>query len=279
MTVIWVNGKLSKPEKAVISPLDHGILVGDGVFETICVYDRVPFAWRRHYERLLVSAAGLGLAVPASSELLKAASEVIAGSDLDHARLRVTITGGPGPLGSERTDAPETVIVAIGTIPDWADAEKCVVVPWRRNEYGATTGLKTISYAENVRALNYARLMGAGEAIFLNTRGNICEATGSNIFFVKDEVLVTPPLSSGCLAGVTRDLVLLLAKNLGIATSEQDLPFSVVSEVSEAFLTSTTREVQAIAQIDDIIIPNSSGVVVKHLSEAYTDLRRRECDP
>jgi branched-chain amino acid aminotransferase len=121
--------------------------------------------------------------------------------------------------------------------------------------------------------------MGAGEAIFLNTRGNICEATGSNIFFVKDEVLVTPPLSSGCLAGVTRDLVLLLAKNLGIATSEQDLPFSVVSEVSEAFLTSTTREVQAIAQIDDIIIPNSSGIVVKHLSEAYTDLRRRECDP
>ncbi len=279
MATLWIDNELVDESIARVSPLDHGILVGDGVFETICVYDRVPFAWRRHYERLTNSAAGLGLSVPKSAALLDAARAVIAANDRHRGRLRITITGGPGPLGSERSGAPETIIVAIGSLPDWPETERCLIVPWRRNEMGATTGLKTISYAENVRALAHARTTGAGEALFLNTAGDLCEATGSNIFLVTDGIIATPPLDSGCLAGVTRALVIDLAIASGLTIVEKPISAVAYREANEAFLTSTTREVQAISQINDYTLTGAPGPVTKMLNEAYTDLRKRECDP
>src|SRR3954463_5214728 len=114
------------------------------------------------------------------------ADAVIGANDLADARLRITVTGGPAPLGSERGDHPPTVIVAVGQLRASPETEHVVVLPWTRNERGATAGLKTISYAENVRALAYARDRGANEAVFANTRDEMCEATGSNVFVVHD---------------------------------------------------------------------------------------------
>jgi branched-chain amino acid aminotransferase len=277
--VVWVDGGLVRAHDARLSPFDHGLLVGDGVFETLRVYGGAPFAWRRHVERLEHSAQGLGLRVPDRVMLRTAADAVLAANALTEARLRITITGGPAPLGSERGDHPPTVIVAASEVREWAATERVVSVPWPRNERGATAGLKTISYAENVRALAFAHEHGASEALFLNTVGDVCEATGSNIFLVVDGRVCTPPAESGCLLGVTRALVLELCDQLGIAAATDRLRPSAFATADEVFLTSSTREVQAVSHVDEIAVPDAPGPVTRRLADAFTDLVARGLDP
>jgi branched-chain amino acid aminotransferase len=275
-----VNGALCAPGDARLSPFDHGLLVGDGVFETLRVYRGVPFAWRRHLDRLARSADGLGLPLPDAGELRAAADAVLAANGVDEARLRITVTGGPSPLGSERGDARPTVIVAATACSTRPESVSVVVVPWPRNERGATAGLKTISYAENVRALAHARASGADEAVFANTVGNLCEATGSNVFLVGDDgTLVTPPGDAGCLLGVTRALTIGLCAQLGIACDERDLPIDALRNTTEAFLTSTTREVQAISAVDGRALPSAPGETTRRLAEAFTKLVASDPDP
>jgi len=269
MTVLWVNGALVDEAAARVSPMDHGLLTGDGVFETLRVYGGVPFAWDRHLDRLARSATALGLRLPDPASLRAAAESVIAANDLGDARLRITVTGGPAPLGSERGDHPPTVIVAVGRLREWPETEHVVVVPWTRNERGATAGLKTISYAENVRALAYAHEHGANEAVFANTRDELCEATGSNVFVVQNGVVRTPPEAAGCLAGVTRAYILEVSASEGIPCEEVDLPMRALITADEAFLTSSTREVQAIASIDGAPLPVAPGPVTARLRDAF----------
>ncbi len=269
---VWLNGSLMDADDAHISPFDHGLLVGDGVFETLRVYDGVPFAWTRHYKRLVHSGSGLGLVVPDDATLRSASDAVLAANDLREARLRITVTGGQAPLGSERGDAPPTAVVAATALKPWPPSESVATVPWPRNERGATAGLKTISYAENVRALAFAHERGAGEAIFCNTRGELCEATGSNLFVVHDGVALTPPADSGCLLGVTRALVLELAPAHGIAIEERALTPDALTTADEAFLTSTTREVHPISKVDDHDLPAAPGPITKQLADAFTAL-------
>ncbi|HEY8456473.1 MAG TPA: aminodeoxychorismate lyase [Actinopolymorphaceae bacterium] len=243
---LWVNGQLvTDPYAAAVSPLDHGLTVGDGVFETIKVVDGAPFALRRHLERLARSAEGLGLEKPDLDQVREAVAEVVAGWDQPTGRLRITYTGGPAPLGSERGEHPPTLMVGLTELPPRPDTTAVVVVPWLRNERGALTGLKTTSYGENVKALAFAAERGASEALFANTAGNLCEGTGSNVFVVIDGRMYTPPLSAGCLAGVTRALVLEWCD-----AEEKDLPVSVLEDADEVFLTSTTRDVQAVHAVD-----------------------------
>src|SRR4051794_21321181 len=203
---LWVNGELVAEDAAVIRADDHGLVVGDGVFETMAVEDGVPFALTRHLNRLHRSAAGLGLDV--DEDLVRAGIEAVLADRPDFVRLRVTVTGGPSPYGSDRGTGAPTVMVATGPLSPWPPTTDVTVVPWVRNERAATAGLKTTSYADNVVALRYAHDNGAAEAIFANTRDEVCEGTGSNIFYEYDGRLVTPPLSSGCLAGVTRELLI-----------------------------------------------------------------------
>jgi branched-chain amino acid aminotransferase len=171
------------------------------------------------------------------------------------------------------------VVVAASPLTPWPPTADVVTVPWPRNERGATAGLKTISYAENVRALAYAHERGAGEAIFANTRGELCEATGSNVFLVEDGGLVTPPEDAGCLLGVTRALVLELAEKLGIDAMETDRPVDAIATADEAFLSSTTREVQAIAHVDGTALPLAPGPVTERLAEAFVALVALDIDP
>ncbi len=276
---LWVNGRLDDLSKLRISPLDHGLLVGDGVFETLRVYGGTPFAWRRHYERLAHSAGGIGLPAPPSTDLRAAADAVLDANQLREARLRITVTGGEAPLGSERGEAAPTVIVAASELAPRSEVADVVTVPWARNERGAISGLKTISYAENVRALAYAREHGAGEAVFPNTRGELCEATGSNVFLVFAGVLHTPPAEAGCLLGVTRALVLELAAGMGIAIEEAALPLDALHRADEAFLSSTTREVQAIGRVDGQTLPIAPGPLTTRLADAFTELVAGNPDP
>lgn len=277
--IVWVNGALVTADDARVSPFDHGLLVGDGVFETLRVYGGQPFAWRRHLDRLAHSAAGLGLPLPDRTVVQHAAEAVLDANGLTEARVRVTVTGGVQPLGSDRRDAQPTVIVAASAVYSVSPTIAVVVAPWTRNEHAATAGLKTVSYAENVRALAYAQQHGAGEAIFANTRNELCEATGSNVFVVRDGVLCTPPGSAGCLLGVTRGLVIELCRELGIACSEQPLPIGELAAADEAFLTSTVREVQAITTVDGNALPSVLSAITARVAKEFSALVVRDLDP
>ncbi len=275
----WIDGGLVALADAKVSVLDHGLVVGDGVFETLRVYRGVPFAWTRHLARLQASADGLGLELPPSDELREAADAVLAANDLTEARLRITVTGGIAPPGSGRGAAPPTAFLLAFPIEPAAASVAIVIAPWTRNENGALAGLKTISYAANVRALAYAHERGAGEAVFANTRGDLCEATGSNVFVVRDGVLVTPPASAGALLGVTRALLLELAKASGIPAEERDIPIEALVDSTEAFLSSTTREVQPISHVDGVALANVGGPVSRRLAAAFGDLVGSDLDP
>ena len=270
----WVDGALVDVAAATVSAFDHGLTVGDGVFETLRVYHGTPFALRRHLDRLATSAAGLGLPTPDPAVVTGAAGEVIEASGLSDARLRITLTGGPAPLGSGRGSAGTTLIVAVAPLEPFPPTADVVVVPWPRNERGALSGLKTTSYGENVVALARAAAAGAGEAIFGNTVGHLCEGTGTNVFVGIGGRLVTPPLSSGCLAGVTRALVLEVAE-----VEEADLPVDALAGADEAFLTSTTREVQPILRVDGRSLPAAPGPLTAAAAAGFADLLRRDLDP
>lgn len=275
----WLDGRLLALDDARVSVLDHGLVVGDGVFETLRVYRGEPFAWRRHLARLCASAEGLGLPLPDDATLRNAATEVLRANGFTDARLRITVTGGLAPPGSHRAPGASTAFVLAFPLEAPPPVADVVVVPWTRNERGATAGLKTISYAENVRALAYAEARGGSEAVFANTRGDLCEATGSNVFLVDDGIVVTPPPSAGCLLGVTRALVLELCSTLGLPAEERDVPLDAFSSASEAFLSSTTREVQAIASIDGRPLVDTPGAITQQLARAFRELVGRDLDP
>ena len=252
MSRVWCNGALLAEQDVRISPFDHGLLTGDGVFETLLARDGVVFGARRHLERLARSASAMELAVPDDEVLRGAMAQVMEANGLRDARLRVTVTGGPAPPGSERGESPPTVIVAATEPTAWPPTATVAVVPWTRNERGALAGAKTISYGENVVALAWARRRGAGEALFGNNAGNLCEGTGSNVFVMIGGRLLTPPVTSGCLAGVVRALLVE-----GSIAQEADVPMSALGEIEAAFLTSSTREVQPIDRWDDRPLPGA----------------------
>ncbi len=247
--VTWVDGRLVGDQPAVRAD-DHGMTVGDGVFETCKVVDGVAFALSRHLRRLSRSAAGLGLPAPDLELVRGGVSAVLAAAPLAFGRLRITMTGGPGPLGSDRSPVPPTLVVHAAPVPRPAPSAAVVLVPWVRNERSAVAGLKTTSYAENVVALARAHEHGASEALLANTRGELCEGTGSNVLLALDGELVTPPLSSGALAGITRELLLEWAAHEGLVIVERAVPVAELLAAQEVAITSSTRDVQPVHAVD-----------------------------
>jgi branched-chain amino acid aminotransferase len=244
---IWSNGCLyDDPQQATIAGTDHGLVVGDGVFETLKVTERGAFAVRRHLDRLSRSAAALHLPPPDHGQIREAIETVLDGRGFPRGKLRITYTGGRGPLGSEAAYGPPTVIVALAPADAAAPLASIVTAPWTRNEHGALAGVKSISYAENVRALRFAAERQASEAIFLNTAGRVCEGTGSNIFLVFGDTIITPPLSSGPLAGITRELIMEWS-----SVDERDLTLDEAKRADEVFVTSSMRDIQAVERWDD----------------------------
>ncbi|MFN8098477.1 MAG: aminodeoxychorismate lyase [Dermatophilaceae bacterium] len=276
---VWVNGDLCDSDRAALSAIDHGVTVGDGVFETCKVVRGEVFAATRHRARLRRSAAGLGL--PALDEaMLDAGIKAVlnAGDRIEFGRLRYTVTGGPGPLGSDRGDAAPSYIVTAAEAPRPARTGSLAVTPWTRNERSAVAGLKTTSYAENVVALAHAHERGAIEAVFANTRGELCECTGSNVFVVVGGEILTPPLSSGCLAGITRELAIEWCRDEGIPVVEEALPLSVLHTCSEVFITSSTRDILPVSQVDGRSFP-APGPVTARAADIFAARSAADLDP
>jgi branched-chain amino acid aminotransferase len=271
---LWVNGAVVADDAPVVRADDHGLVVGDGVFETLEVHDGAPFALTRHLRRLRQSAAGLGLGI--DEPLIRAGVTAVLADAPQWARLRITVTGGPSPYGSDRGGASPTVLVAVAPMHAWPDTTTVAIVPWTRNERSATAGLKTTSYADNVVALRYAHEHGGDEAIFANTRGELCEGTGSNVFLEYDGRLVTPPLSSGCLGGITRELLL---EWLGADVQECPVPVDALRTTREAFITSTTRGVLPIHAVDGVTLPEAPGELSRHAADVFGRRAASDRDP
>jgi len=272
---VYLNGALVPEEEAVLPVTDHGLTVGDGLFETMKVVDGTAFALRRHLARLRRTATGLGLVVPDDASLRAAVESTIAANGPDIGRVRITVTGGLGPAGTSRGTGPSTVLVQCSPATAWPATATVVTVPWPRNERGVLAGLKTTSYADNVIAYAYAQERGGDEAVFANTQDNLCEGTGTNVFVVIDGRVVTPPLSAGCLAGVTRELVLEAVP----AIEEVDVSMAAFATVDEAFLTSSTRDVQPIAVIDGRALSSCGGALTRDVAEQFRTLQTVTPDP
>jgi branched-chain amino acid aminotransferase len=288
--VIWADGRLVGPGEEALSAVDHGLTVGDGVFETCAVFDGQAFALTRHLRRLARSAAGLGLDAPDEQRVLDGVTAVLAEADGRTragagpvGRLRITVTAGVGPLGSGRTPGAQTVVVAAGPATI-SPAGRAVRSPWTRNERSAVSGLKTTSYAENVVALADAVAKGGDEALLANTAGDLCEGTGANVFVERGGELVTPLLESGCLAGITRELLLEWAAEDGLPVREArpgELPFAVLDEVTAGdaalLLTGSVRNVQPVTWLDGVDV--AAGDLSLAARELFERRRRERLDP
>ncbi len=279
--LVWWNDSLVPEHEVRLSPMDHGFLVGDGVFETLLARRSLPYAVKRHWQRLDQSCQKMGLATPAEDLIREALHTVLLANGLEDARLRVTLTSGIGPAGSDRSPTSQpTLIVTATSLPTWAATERLAWSPWPRFSRGALTGIKSTSYADNVRALHSAKQLGCGEALFTNELDELCEGTGSNLFLVHSGQLQTPPLTSGCLAGVTRALVIQLAYQLGLPLQETNIPADRLrqAQADEVFLTSTTRDIQPVAQVGDKTFA-APGPITQRLRTAFLQWQASEIDP
>lgn len=271
---VWVNGSLlADPREPAVRVTDHGFTVGDAVFEALKVVDGRPFALTRHLARLERSAAGLGLPAPDLDAVRQGVEAVLESQELPLGRVRITYTGGPAPMGSGRGDEPPTLVVAAGPLAPAEPSTAVVTVPWPRNERGALAGLKTTSYAENVVALAHAAERGASEAIFANTVGDLCEGTGTNVVYAVEGQLRTPTLASGCLAGVTRALVIEW-----LDVVEVDAPVGVLETADEVFLVSTTRDVQPVHRCDGREL-RAPGPLTAWAQQVWREREAADIDP
>ncbi len=281
-TWVWIDGSVYPAAKAAISATDRGLLLGDGVYETCKVVDGVPFALTRHLARLRRSADIIAITMPWPDSVMRAAiAQVVEAAIVDPAgsgsvgRIRMTVTGGSGPLGPDRGGQAPTLLVAAGPSRAWGPTADVVTVGWRLNEYSPTVGAKTISYLDNVMALAEAHRRGADEALLANTAGTLAEGTGSNIFLVVDGLLCTPSLSTGCLPGVTRELV---CEEVAVV-ERNDLTFDHLRGAPEAFLTSSTRDVHPIGRVDGAVLGASPGPLTEAAAQAFRVLASRTIDP
>lgn len=272
----WLNGAITDLDVPLIGLLDHGFTVGDGVFETMrTTPGGEAFALTRHIERLRRSAAGLGLVPPDAAEVGVAVRAVLAangGAALPHGRIRVTFTSGHGPLGSDRGPGPATLAVIVQPGKPWPEATTVAVPPWPRNERSPLVGLKTTSYAENAVALAWAKERGFSEAVMGNLAGDLCEGTGSNVFVVIDGQTMTPTLDSGCLNGITRQLVMEWGD-----VPERDLPLQILDTADEVFITSSTRDVHPVVAVGDRELP--VGPVTRGLADLFAERSASDIDP
>jgi branched-chain amino acid aminotransferase len=271
---VWANGTLydDRADARVVAT-DHGLVAGDGVFEVMKVTDEGPFAVQRHLDRLSRSASALGLPPPDHERIRAAVDAVLDGQVMSRGRLRITYTGGPGPLSSDPAYGPPTLVVAVEPTDVPLASTAIVTAPWTRNEHGALSGVKSTSYAENVRGLAYASSRAATEAIFPNTADNVCEGTGTNIFLVFGGRVITPPLSAGPLAGITRGVILEWCE-----VEERDVTLAKARAADEVFLTSSLRDVQAVHRWDEINY-SQSHPVTDQVAETFARKSLGNLDP
>ena len=281
---VYINGKLYDKADAKISVYDHGLLYGDGVFEGIRVYAGKVFRLRQHVDRLYESARHIQLEIPLSREqMAEAVLSTVRANAKDNGYIRLVITRGAGSLGLDprKTSDPQVIIIVddISMYPPemYEHGMEIITAATIRNHPDALNPrIKSCNYLNNILAKIEAVQGGVLEALMLNTKGEVAECTGDNVFVVKNGVLKTPPLDAGILEGVTRGAVLELARAADIPVQETALTRHDIYNADECFLTGTAAEVIPVVKCDKRPIGNGKpGPVTKLLHERFHKLARQ----
>jgi branched-chain amino acid aminotransferase len=275
---IYIDGVYYPKSQATVSVYDHGLLYGDGVFEGIRAYNGIVFKLKEHISRLYRSAHALMLKIPLTEEeMTQAVVETLRKNSLRDAYIRLVVTRGIGDLGLDPRKCPKpSVIIITDTISIMSSEAKekgiSTVITWvRRNPVDTTTHeIKSLNYLNSVLAKMEATAYGADEAIGLEKNGLISEGVGENLFIVKDGKIFTPPSSTGALAGITAQLAIKFAKNVGCEVIETNItPFQLFT-ADEAFFTGTAAEVVPIREVNKRQVGNGRpGPVTKKLMAAF----------
>ncbi|HEX4569257.1 MAG TPA: aminotransferase class IV [Dongiaceae bacterium] len=271
MRKIHLNGRLIDAGEARIDPADRGLLLADGLFETLRVHGGRPFCLDLHLTRLAAGAALLGLPPPVLPEIAAAVRDTLAANGLADASIRITLTRGAGPRGLLPPAEPTpTLMVTAHPLPSsLPTAMSACLASIRRNEHSPLSRIKSLAYLENILALGEAAAAGFDEAILLNTAGRIAAGSRSNLFLVQDGVITTPPPSEGLLPGIARHTVLTLAAKHGIPAREMPVTPAEMARASEAFLTNSLLEVVPLTRLQDRPLPE--GPVAARLRQLYHD--------
>jgi len=279
--IVYLNGSLIPRSQASISALDYGFLYGFGLFETMRAYRGRVFRLDKHLSRLARSAEILRLPIEAL-ELKEAVMDTIRANKLDSARIRITVSLGEGGMVPDlSTCTKPTVLIMAGRYQPYPrefyqKGMKAIVSSIRRNSQSPLSKLKSTNYLEGILARQEARAAGVDEALCLNEKGLLAEASMSNIFVVTDGTLRTPGEDSGILPGITRGTVLELASQLGIDAAEQDIRLDELFQAQEAFLTNSLIEVMPLTEIEGKPISSGKlGAVTKRLGMAYRKMVMR----
>jgi len=257
--LVYIDGEYYPKSEAKISVFDHGFLYGDGVFEGIRAYNGIVFKLKEHIDRLYSSARAIMLEIPLSKEeMIEAVLETLRKNDLRDAYIRLVVTRGIGDLGLDprKCPKPSVIIIAVPLLRLYDEEKRrqgiSMIVSWtRRDPVDATSHeIKSLNYLNSILAKIEANNAGADEALILDANGYICEATGENIFIVKNGKLYTPPRTSGALPGITAGVIKRIAKNLGYEVIERNLTVTELYEADEAFLTGTGAEIMPIREVN-----------------------------
>jgi branched-chain amino acid aminotransferase len=285
---IYIDGKYYDQKNAKISVFDHGLLYGDGIFEGIRAYNGRVFKLAEHVERLFCSAKSILLKIPLTPEqMARAVVETCRKNKIRDGYIRLVVTRGAGTLGlnPHKCTHPSVIVIAdkIQLYPAevYQHGLEVVTVPTTRNLHSALNpAIKSLNYLNNIMAKIEALNAGVEEAVMLNAEGYVAECTADNIFIVKGGQLLTPPLSAGALHGVTRGVVMDLARQNGLAVSEPNLTRHDLFNADECFLTGTGAEIIAVVKIDGRIIGRGQpGPVTGKLVAQYRQLTQVSGEP
>jgi branched-chain amino acid aminotransferase len=285
---VYIDGKFFDERNARISVFDHGLLYGDGIFEGIRAYNGRVFRLKEHIDRLFYSAKAILLQVPMShAQIMKAVVDSCAKNKIRDGYIRLVVTRGVGTLGlnPNRCKNPSVIVIAdkIQLYPPelYRRGMEIITVPTVRNLHSALNpAIKSLNYLNNILAKIEANNAGCEEAIMLNAQGFVSECTGDNLFIVKDGKLFTPPLSAGALYGITRQVVIELAEQIGLSVSEPDLTRYDLFNADECFLTGTGAEIVPVVKIDGRVIGTGKpGVLTRRLVADYHSLTKVSGEP
>lgn len=275
--MIYLNNKVLPKKKALISVFDHGFLYGDGIYETLMAYNGVVFKLDEHIERLFRSAALIGLSIPKTPVTLKkAVYETLWANRQKAAVIRISVSRGEGPTGLDPALCSKpTLVIMSGQFKSYPQGYykkgvKIMIADTRRNYYKAIDPkIKSLNFLNNILAKREAIEQNAYEALMLNYRGYIAEGTISNVFFVKDGVLFTPDVKVGILDGITRSIILNIAKELKIKRREGKFRPADLYKSDEVFISNTTMEAMPVREVNDTKIASSPGKITKMIHKAY----------
>lgn len=286
---INVNGRISDQAHAVVSVFDHGFLYGEGVYETLRTYNGQPFLFDRHMRRLRKSAGMLALNIPLTDEeMARRFRDTIEAAALPaESYIRVLVTRGVGELTYDPAACPDpTIVVIVKPHVDppadvFAKGVKVSVVPVLRNHPSSLNPMiKSNNLLNNALAMQHALRHGAFEGVMRNHRGELAELTQSNLFVVANGIALTPPIDAGLLPGITREFLIELGAEHGIPVREAVLRDADLLGADEAFLTSTTRELVPIVQVDETTIGSGApGPITRSLLRHFRDAADRLTRP